>query len=319
MLFFQLLLLAGYGYAHVIVTLLSVKRQAIVHCCLLLLALAALPITPDPSFKPIDADLPILRILMILAFTVGIPYFAVVSIRPLTSKNGLRICYQVGHPIGFTRYRIPGHCSGFLSYPFLFERFLPLQQQSFLWSFVYVFFALVCGACAWFVGRPGQIKKLPIPVVPGAENKNSKPDARSVFSWLGLSACGSALLLATTNQMSIDTAVVPFLWVLPLCLYLLSFIFCFDSERWYVRPVYFAALPFVLINTARVLYNHLELGLTEQIFSFSLTLFVCCMCMHGELARSKPDPKHLTLFYLMVSVGGGAGRIVRRRDITGNL
>ena len=69
----------------------------------------------------------------------------------------------------------------------------------------------------------------------------------------------------------------------------------------------FAALPFVLINTARVLYNHLELGLTEQIFSFSLTLFVCCMCMHGELARSKPDPKHLTLFYLMVSVGGALG------------
>ena len=112
MLFFQLLLLAGYGYAHVIVTLLSVKRQAIVHCCLLLLALAALPITPDPSFKPIDADLPILRILMILAFTVGIPYLLLSASGPLL-QNGLRICYQVGHPIGFTRYRIPGHCSGF--------------------------------------------------------------------------------------------------------------------------------------------------------------------------------------------------------------
>ena len=307
MLFFQVLLLAGYGYAHFIVTRLTAKHQAIVHSILLVIALVALPITPDPSWKPVDADVPILRILMVLTVTVGIPYLLLSASGPLLQSWFARL------QLGRSPYRLyalsnTGSLLGLLSYPFLVERFLPLQQQSNLWSFAYVFFAVLCGACAWLVGRrrsadiPSAMSDTPDQ---GAEN--AKPHAWSLMSWLGLSACGSALLLATTNQMSLDIAIVPFLWVLPLCLYLLSFILCFDSERWYVRPLYFAALPIVLINTVRVLYNDLDLGITEQILSFSLTLFVCCMCMHGELARLKPPAKDLTLFYLMVSTGGAVG------------
>jgi hypothetical protein len=306
LLFFQLLLLAGYGYSHVIVTHLTVKRQAIVHCCLLGLALVALPITPDASFKPIDADLPVLRILVVLAVTVGIPYLLLSASGPLLQSWFARLLPDRS-PYRLYALSNAGSLLGLLSYPFVFERFLPLQQQSVLWSLGYVFFALACGACAWLLGKQNADGNVSLPDAAGQDGQNVQPEARKIFSWLGFSACGSALLLATTNQMSIDTAVVPFLWVLPLCLYLLSFILCFDSERWYVRPLYFAALPFVLINIVRVLYDDLGTGLVEQIVSFSLTLFVCCMCMHGELARLKPDPKYLTLFYLMVAVGGAAG------------
>ena len=158
MLFFQVLLLAGYGYAHFIVTRLTAKRQAIVHSILLVIALVALPITPDPSWKPVDADVPILRILMVLTVTVGIPYLLLSASGPLLQSWFARL------QLGRSPYRLyalsnTGSLLGLLSYPFLVERFLPLQQQSNLWSFAYVFFAVLCGACAWLVGRrrPGDI------------------------------------------------------------------------------------------------------------------------------------------------------------------
>ena len=125
--------------------------------------------------------------------------------------------------------------------------------------------------------------------------------------WVLLSACGSGLLLATTNQMSTDMAVGPFLWVLPLCLYLLTFILCFDSERWYVRPLFCALLPLGLINALRVLHVGVDMGIVEQISGLAAVLFLCCMCCHGELARLKPSPRHLTFFFLMVSLGGALG------------
>jgi hypothetical protein len=127
------------------------------------------------------------------------------------------------------------------------------------------------------------------------------------FLWLSLSACGSALLLATTNQMSMDVAVVPFLWILPLCVYLLTFILTFDHERWYVRPVFIAALPVALINAVRLLYGGVDLDLMDQVVGYLLTLFVCCMCCHGELSRARPAAKHVTFFFLIVSIGGAVG------------
>jgi hypothetical protein len=125
--------------------------------------------------------------------------------------------------------------------------------------------------------------------------------------WLSLSACGSGLLMATTNQMSIDVASVPFLWIVPLSLYLLTFILCFDSERWYFRPLFSALLPLVLINTLRLLYIGEDLNIVDQLLGYSLTLFICCMCCHGELARLRPVPTQLTLFFLIVSTGGALG------------
>jgi hypothetical protein len=107
--------------------------------------------------------------------------------------------------------------------------------------------------------------------------------------------------------MSLDIAVVPFLWILPLSLYLLTFILCFDSDGWYVREFFLALLVLTLINTVHLLWVGFGLGIVDQVVGYSLTLFVCCMCCHGELARMRPAPGQLTFFFLMVSIGGAVG------------
>ncbi len=190
-----------------------------------------------------------------------------------------------------------GSLLGLLSYPFIFEPNFALRSQSIFWSIGYGLFAVICAACAWLLLRSSPRITVEPDVFHTRDSTpqaldDTNPNTMRIASWFLLSACGSGLLLATTNQMSIDIAIVPFLWVLPLCLYLLSFILCFDSLRWYWRRFYFAALPVALINSVRLLYNGVDLGLPEQIVGYSLTLFICCMCMHGELARLKPSPKH---------------------------
>ena len=127
--------------------------------------------------------------------------------------------------------------------------------------------------------------------------------------WLCLAALSSAMLMATTNQLCLDVAVVPLLWLLPMGLYLLSFILCFHSERWYSRLGFGIALVVALGQTCWILTEGIYIGLPIQILSYSFTLFVCCMVCHGELVRLKPAPRHLTSFYLMISAGGALGGV----------
>jgi len=304
MLFFQLLLLVGYAYAHFIVSRLASRRQALVHGSLLLLALLALPIAPDPSWKPVDAAAPAGRILLVLAASVGLPYLLLSATGPLLQGWFARL-----HP-GRSPYRLyalsnAGSLLALLSYPFLIEPVLRLTDQTTVWSLGYALFAVLGCACAWVFMRGAPA--LPQAAAIAGAPPTARPRFRQIAMWLSLSACGSGLLLATTNQMCLDVAVVPFLWIVPLCLYLLSFILCFDSDRWYIRPLFFALLPIVIINVVRLLYGGVHLGLVDQIGGYSLALFVCCMCSHGELARLRPAPRHLTLFYLILSIGGAAG------------
>ena len=125
--------------------------------------------------------------------------------------------------------------------------------------------------------------------------------------WLALAACGSAVLLATTNQLCIDVATVPFLWILPLSLYLLSFIICFDQPEWYDRRVFGLMMIVCLPAAGWAIANGANVGLPRQILIFSATLFACCMTCHGELVQLRPDAKHLTLYYLLISLGGVLG------------
>ncbi|MDF1702334.1 MAG: fused MFS/spermidine synthase [Planctomycetota bacterium] len=307
MLFFQLLLLGGYAYAHFIVSRLPSRRQALVHGTLLLLALLTLPIAPDPSWKPVDADAPVGRILWVLSASVGLPYLLLSATGPLLQGWFARL--QPGRsPYRLYALSNAGSLLALLSYPFVFERILRLPQQTGLWSWGYGVFALLCCLCGWMLLKraPAQAPR-PVDTAGVGRSDASRPRLGQIVMWLALSACGSGLLLATTNQMCLDVAVVPFLWIVPLCLYLLTFILCFDSDRWYVRPLYFALLPIVAINAVRILHGGVHMGLVEQIVGYSLALFVCCMCAHGELARLKPAPRQLTFFFLMVSIGGALG------------
>lgn len=310
LLFFQLSLLAGYIYAHLLVSYLDWKQQAILHGALLLLALIVLPIAPAESLKPLSSDAAIMRIFLILTQSVGAPFFLLATTAPLLQRWFAQL-YPDKSPYRLYALSNFGSLLALLSYPFMVEPLLRLQVQSWVWSFAYAIFAAMCAGCAWQVSRSRTEESQGAVGAMGGRRAQTGAvcnlDARTGLMWLSLSACGSGLLLATTNQMSIDVASVPFLWVVPLSLYLLTFILCFDSERWYFRPLFSALLPLILMNTLRLLYIGEDLGIADQILGYSLTLFVCCMCCHGELARLRPVPAQLTLFFLVISAGGALG------------
>jgi hypothetical protein len=305
LLFFQLLLIVGYGYAHMTAKWLKPIQQAGLHVTLLIIAALMLPIAPDPMWKPVNADAPVLGILSVLAMSVGAPYLILSSTGPL-----IQSWYAQKLP-EYSPYRLYalsniGSLLGLLSYPLYFERTLTLDDQSLWWSLGYILFILPSIACAWLVSRTANTQ--PTSVAPVKQDAESI-STTAISLWVLLSACGSALLLATTTQMTMNIAIDPFLWVLPLAIYLVTFILCFDSDRWYVREIYWALLPIALVNVVRVLYLGLELNFADQIFGYSFVLFVACMCLHGELSRMRPETNHLTLFYLMVSIGGAIGGI----------
>ncbi|MBT3529800.1 MAG: fused MFS/spermidine synthase [Gammaproteobacteria bacterium] len=311
LMFFQLSLLGGYVYAHLLVSRVGWRRQAILHGGLLALALIVLPIAPVEALKPLASDAPIGRIFLILTLSVGAPFFLLSATTPLLQRWFAHL-YPGKSPYRLFALSNFGSLLALLSYPFIVEPLFPLQVQSWIWSLAYVVFAVLCAACGWQFSR-SRTEEKQVSVDAKGDNMVSQVDARNRqaagagLMWLLLSACGSGLLMATTNQMSIDIASVPFLWVVPLSIYLLTFILCFESERWYFRPLFSALLPLVMINTLRLLYIGEDLSIIDQLLGYSLTLFICCMCCHGELARLRPVPTQLTLFFLIVSVGGALG------------
>jgi len=143
--------------------------------------------------------------------------------------------------------------------------------------------------------------------IDASESVTDSPSWWRICLWLGLSASGSVMLLATTNQLCIDVATVPFLWILPLSLYLITFILCFDNPRWYDRRVSGLLLSVAAPAACWALRKEADVAILDQTVIYSLVLFACCMACHGELVRSRPTPKYLTLFFLLVSAGGALG------------
>ncbi|MGH8734344.1 MAG: hypothetical protein ACREVB_11720, partial [Burkholderiales bacterium] len=186
-----------------------------------------------------------------------------------------------------------------LGFPVLFEPAFDLKALGWGWSFLFAAFALLCAGTAWLSmnGAEGREKAVAGEPVPG----------KSQLQWLVLSAMGSVMLLAVTNHITQNIPSVPFLWVLPLALYLVSFILAFDHPRWYLRPAFIGALV-VLVPLMAYAIPSLDLNFAAPLYLAGL--FVACMVCHGELARKKPDPRHLTRFYLMISLGGALGAVL---------
>jgi len=305
LLFFQTALLAGYGYSHGIVKKLNPRRQWVLHSSILAICLLALPVIPDAGWKPLTPDAPALHILGLLAVTIGLPYFALSTTGPL-----IQAWYVQANP-GKIPYRLfalsnLGSMLALLSYPPLVEPNLTLRAQAIVWSCGFALFAAICVWTGWHSLRHARAAE-PDPETVAADEP-APTVARRLF-WVGLAAGPSMLLLAVTSNMSMDIAPIPFLWILPLAVYLLSFILCFDAEGWYRRTLFLLLLAPAL---AGILYlaetspeDRPELKLT--ILAYAAAFFVACMVGHGELSRSKPHPKHLTVFYLMISVGGALG------------
>jgi hypothetical protein len=303
MLFFQAALLAGYLYAHWLQKRLSPKRQAAVHTALLALSLAALPIIPSAAWKA-GTGAPVWRILGLLAVTVGLPYFTLASASPL-----LQVWFARARP-GVTPYRLYALANfasmlGLLTYPVLIEPNLSTSHQAKIWSAAYACFAVLCAARAWMSANAPEPEQVAADLDPGPP-----PAWSAKLLWLALPACASILLLAMTNYLTQDVAPVPFLWILPLAVYLLSFIICFEAPRLYIRGLYLPLLVPALGVMAYALYKEGDAFTAAQSIAVTTgALFICSMVCHGEAARAKPHPRHLTLFYIMLALGGAVGGV----------
>jgi hypothetical protein len=313
MMFFQALLLGGYGYAHALVNQWSPRRQALVHLSLLGISVIIIlwfSILPSPAWKPTGDQAPILRILGLMSVSIGAPYLLLSATSPLLQSWFSRMRPD-SSPYRLYALSNLGSLIAIISYPFLIEPAMRVSIQAKVWTWVYVAFALLC----IFLSRKVSVTpagSTSAGDVPDSEagNPERKPGLGQHILWLSLSTCGSVMLLATTSQLCLDVAVIPLLWILPLALYLLSFIFCFQHERLYWRPLFLGGMAVSIAWTCYVLHGGVFVALAWQITSYSLTLFLCCMVCHGELVRLRPKARHLTSFYLMVAVGGVLGGLL---------
>jgi len=301
LLFFQLALLLGYAYAHGLHQRLSAGKQAVVHTVLLAVSLACLPVVLDPRWKPANADNPSFRILGLLAATIGLPYFLLSTTSPLVQAWYART-HAGGLPYRLYALSNLGSVLALLSYPLLVEPNLSTKWQAWIWSAAYVAFVVVCGVAAWAARRGVSAATATI------EATEPPPAWPTRALWLSLAACASVLLLSVTTFLTQDVAAVPFLWILPLSVYLLSFILCFDAPRLYWRNGYGPLMAIALAGMAYLAWPSGEkMRIVPTIAVFSAGLFACCMVCHGELARRKPHPQYLTGFYLMIALGGACG------------
>ena len=311
MLFFQVLLLGGYAYAHWLTARLSPRRQGRVHLVLLALAVAATAptILPGDGWKPDGADSPLLVILGLLAVSVGLPYFTLSATGSLTQAWFSR-SYPERSPYALYALSNIGSLLGLLTFPFVVEPRLGAVQQASLWFWGYALFAALCGALAVRSGRHAAALTSGRSSVPEDRSEAPPPSRGLRLVWVGLGACASTMLLAVTNQMAIDVASVPFLWVVPLSLYLLSFILCFGSERWYPRVLFYPLLVAAYVGVVGLMLAGAAARLEVQVAVYSGSLFVFVMVCHGELYRLRPHPRHLTSFYLALSLGGALGGVL---------
>jgi hypothetical protein len=303
--FFQSVLLIGYAYSDWTTRLLAPRKQAWLHIALLAASLLMLPIIPEARWKPgADSGEPLVLILGLLGATIGLQYFLLSTTSPLVQAW---FWQSYRHAVPYRLFALSNLASllALLSYPVLVEPFLPLAAQSWLWSIAYCGFALLCGATALLSTRGPAAA--PAPAAQAGDREEKSPAIGDRLLWIALSAMGSCLLLAVTNHLTQNIASIPFLWVVPLSLYLVTFILCFDHPRWYHRGV-FIALAAVLLPAMAWYSDSLDLWTAAPLYAVGL--FVCCMFCHGELTRLKPGPRHLTTFYLMVSIGGAIGALL---------
>ncbi len=308
MLFFQLLLFGGYVYAHLLRTYFRLPLQAIIHLGLLILALLTLPIEPADAWKPLGNGSPTIYLLWLLAVHVGLPYFVLSSTGPLMQAW---LSTRVNDDRVYRLYALSnaGSLVALLSYPFVVEPWLSVSTQSSAWSWMFAGFVVVQSIVAVIL-----VMRQPTSPFPTANHEpvaDQEPLTWQLkFSWIALTALASTLLLTTTNHVCQDVAVIPFLWILPLSLYLLSFIICFDSPKLY-HPKLYAGLA---LATLAMLHLSAKLPPSPRLVldaaaSMMFLFFICILC-HGEVARLKPAVKFLTHYYTMLSAGGAIGGLI---------
>ncbi len=339
---FQVLLLGGYAYAHGLRTWLSPRAQRWTHLCLLGLALVFLPPMPILPHEAINA--PVWRLLKALMTSIGLPFFALSATAPLVMEWFRQACPERS-PDRLYAFSNAGSLLALLAYPALLEPLFSRRTQAWLWAAGMGLFVMVCGVTAWVSWNSARTRTTPttsarrqntgsstydatLPIAqplpidgpcPGTRSSthNLPPSAPFLsrarrqplvwLLWVALPFCGSGLLLALTNQISQDVAPTPLLWVAPLAVYLVTFILCFESPRWYLRGCFIPAAFLSFLALAWLLDQGYLQGFWVQVTGYLGVLFAACMVCHGELYRLRPAPERLTAYYLAISFGGALG------------
>ena len=306
--FFQLTLLAGYVYSDWVTRKLDIRRQALLHLALIAVALALLPIVPNPNLQPQGHEQPSLRILLLLTATIGLPYFLLSTTSPL-----VQTWFARAHP-GKSPYRLFALSNlasmlALLSYPFLLEPVIATQRQAVLWSIGFAVFAVLIALTLWRTQRSDNtvaMEALP------TESSEPAPTQTDKWIWIALAALGSSLLLGVSNHLTQNIPSAPLLWVVPLAIYLLTFTLCFNARdgvpNWYPRSISLPQTALAICAMAWLLADKkLDFMLLLHVIVFCGGLFIACMYCHGELAARKPATQYLTNYYLMIAIGGAVG------------
>lgn len=300
MAFFQAALLAGYGYAHLLQRLPSVRAQAFVHIATLVVAGLILPLRITTMLGEPSSEAPALWLLGVLLISIGAPFAALSATAPLVQAWHARVFRgDRGEPYALYAASNLGSLIALLAYPVVVEPTVTLADQRFGWSMAYALFVLVMASLAWSAARNAG------PRIQQGTTSTASVQWRDRLVWIGLAAIPSSLMLGVTAHLATDVASAPFLWVAPLALYLLTFIIAFQSKPFVPQEgaliVQAAMLPVCLyllpINT----------DISYQLLVHLLCFFASALVCHQALVARRPDPAHLTDFYLCLSLGGVIG------------
>ena len=312
MMFFQVMLVMGYAYAHFVHKWISIRLSFYIHAILLLISILFLPIIPDVSLRPQTGDGLNQSVALTLFVTVGLPYFVLAANSTLVqiwhqafAKSDTSNAPAMPNVSTYRLYAISnlGSMLALVCYPFLIEPYATLTTQAWIWSAGFVVYAAVCLATAF------PTRKLAAWQTEVADESTPSISWGYFLLWFSLTAIASVTLLATTNLMCQEIASAPFLWILPLAVYLLSFIICFEQSRFYNRAIFIPLLCVSILLGIGVAQAHIYVSILIQIAVMTSVCFFVSMACHGELERSKPPASRLTLFYLTIAIGGAAGGI----------
>jgi hypothetical protein len=301
-LFFQSALLIGYLYAFALTKIKQQSTQVIIHCTLLLCSLIFIPIVPFEKALALTLWPPV-GVMAVLAGTLFLPGIIICASSPLFQYWYCQ-CFQTDFPYRYYALSNFGSLLGLLAFPFLLEPFLGLNIQLYLWSGLYIVYLVSSVACAIFVLRSTRTKAQELTNI----TENSTLSKVSLLKWIVLTMLSCALLLTTSQVTLQDIASFPLLWIIPLSLYLISYIVTFSYPKLYYRPLWVSIFT-VLCLTIFYYPSHHKLLLATQLCIYSLLLFSGCMICHGELIRLKPNKAWLTTYYLAIAVGGVLGGI----------